>query len=99
MKKEATAAEKRHMSKVAALCCVVCRNLGYGESPAELHHVRNGKGLKRASHMEVIPLCHTHHRTGGHGIAYHAGRVVWEENFGTEIELLEQVLSEVGYKP
>lgn len=28
----------------------------------------------RADNFHVIPLCHTHHRTGGHGVAIHAGR-------------------------
>jgi hypothetical protein len=44
----------------------------------------------------VIPLCHAHHRTGGHGVAVHAGRRTWEDKFGTEDELLTQTLIELG---
>jgi hypothetical protein len=53
----ATKAEKEHMGRVAALSCVVCRNLGLGESPAEVHHIGNGTMGKRASNHETIPLC------------------------------------------
>ena len=54
----ATKAERDHMGAVAALGCVVCRNLGFVDSPAEIHHVRTGQGMgQRASNYEVIPLC------------------------------------------
>lgn len=97
MSKSKTKAEKLHLSRVAALGCVVCRNLNYGESPAEIHHCSSGTGLSvRADNFHVIPLCHAHHRTGGYGVAIHAGRKSWEEKFGTEAELLSQVLQELG---
>ena len=92
VKKKATVKEKRHMNKVAGMGCIVCVNLDLGETPAELHHISNGTMSKRASNYEVIPLCHTHHRTGGYGVAVHQGRVQWETNFGTEQELLEQTM-------
>jgi hypothetical protein len=58
-----------------------------------------GTGLSvRADNFHVIPLCHAHHRTGG-GVAIHAGRKSWEEKFGTEGELLAQVLQELGRPP
>lgn len=50
--------DKNWLSDVAALGCVVCRNLGYG-------------------------------------VAIHAGQKKWEENYGTETELLEQTQQEV----
>ena len=92
MKKSATAKERRHMGKVASMGCIVCVNIEHGETPAEIHHVSNGAMGKRATNYEVIPLCHIHHRTGGYGVAVHAGRVQWESNFGTEQELLAQTL-------
>ena len=89
-------AEARHMGDVASMGCVVCRNAAYGESPAEIHHIRNGQGMsQRASNYEVIPLCPTHHRTGGFGIAIHAGQETWEAAFGTERNLLNQTLNDV----
>jgi hypothetical protein len=92
--------ERAHMSKVAGLGCIVCRNLGYGESPAALHHIRSGQGMsQRASHYQVLPLCGTHHQTGGYGVAIHCGQKEWESRYGTELELLEQVYAEIGFHP
>lgn len=87
-----TAAERRHLDRVAALGCIVCINLGHADSPAEIHHPRAGQGMgQRASHFDAIPLCPLHHRTGGHGVAIHAGQKTWEKKYGTERALLEQV--------
>lgn len=83
-------AEKKHLSKVASVGCIVCMMQGNEESPAEIHHIRHGQGMsQRASNYEAIPLCHVHHRTGGYGVAIHAGRKEFERLYGTEIELLE----------
>ena len=91
----ATKAERNHMGAVAALGCVVCRNLGFGETPAEVHHIGNGTLGKKASNYETIPLCEVHHRNGGHGVAVHAGRKTFEARYGTERELLEQTRREL----
>lgn len=92
-----TKSEKLHLERVAELGCIVCRNLNLGDSPAEIHHCSGGTGLSvRADNFHVIPLCHAHHRTGGHGVAIHAGRRTWEKNFGSEAQLLEQVNKELG---
>ena len=91
----ATKAERDHMGAVAALGCVVCRNLGFGETPAEVHHIGNGTLGKKASNFETIPLCEVHHRNGGHGVAVHAGRKTFEARYGTERELLEQTRREL----
>lgn len=92
-----TKAEQRHLERVVALGCIVCRNEGLGESPATIHHIRAGQGgSQRSSHFEVLPLCPAHHQNGGHGVAIHAGRQTWENKYGTETELLVQVLYELG---
>lgn len=95
--KSKTKAEKLHLSRVAALGCIVCAQLGYPDSPAGIHHIRTGQGAgQRAGHFHTIPLCPIHHQTGGYGVAYHAGPQAWENNFGTETELLAQVNAELG---
>lgn len=94
-----TKAVKEHMSKVAALTCVVCRNIGSGNTPAELHHPRFLAGLgMKSSDTDVIPLCPAHHRLGGYGVAYHAGPQEWERRYGTEEELLNQTRREIAAK-
>lgn len=90
-------AEREHLSKVVALGCVVCRNEGFGPTEAEIHHLRSGMGMgQRNDNFSVLPLCPAHHRLGGIGKAFHAGRRTWEANFGTERDLLEQVRGELG---
>lgn len=98
MKKAKTSTERLHHHRVAALGCVVCRNEGLGKTPAEVHHIRTGQGAMRASHFDVIPLCHTHHRTGGYGVAYHAGAAAWQESFGREVDLLAQTRKELDFE-
>jgi hypothetical protein len=62
-----TKAESAHMERVASLGCCVCRRIGHGYVPAEVHHVAEGSGLR--SNWSVVPLCAEHHRggTGLHG--------------------------------
>ncbi len=66
-----TTAERKHLDAVSELCCCVCRRLGYGPTPAEIHHPRRGTGMgQRASHFDALPMCFEHHRgnTGLHGL-------------------------------
>jgi len=83
--------DRDYLGRVASLGCIVCSNLGWYDTPSEIHHIGNGAMGKRASNREVIPLCFEHHRGGNIGAAVHAGRESFENNFGTEQELLEQV--------
>lgn len=97
MSKNKTKAERYHLSKVAALGCIACRKNGFEDTPAELHHIRDGVGAgQRSSHYDVIPLCPEHHR---HGVdAIHRSKNNFVARFGTERELLEEVLNEIGHK-
>lgn len=89
-----TAAEKRHMGKVAALGCVVCRNIGNGPTPALVHHCFYGAG-KRDKHYLTIPLCKYHHQDGTNGEAIHTGHKTFEARYGTEEALLNQTIGEL----
>lgn len=83
-----TKAEKEHLNKIASLGCIICR------MPCEIHHLRHGMGMgQRNSHFNAIGLCPNHHRTGGYGVAFHAGKKAFEKKFGTEIELLEKTIN------
>ena len=87
--------EKEYMDKVQQLGCIVCANRGYPNVPAEIHHTR-GKTVKDA-HLYVIPLCPSHHRYGGHTepISRHPYKKRFEDAYGTEAELLEQVQKKI----
>lgn len=83
-------AERLHLTRVAALGCICCRLLGYGETPAQIHHLREGQGMgTRASHWLTIPLCPDHH-TGRDGI--HGTKAVMRLLKADELELLAATL-------
>lgn len=83
---------KRHMGRVAMVPCVLCRHLGLGDSPAEVHHIREGQGAAmRADDMLTASLCPAHHRgnDGIHGL----GRRGFETRYKlTELDLLAMTL-------
>tara|TARA_Y100001951_G_C11243273_1_gene241844 strand:- start:417 stop:731 length:315 start_codon:yes stop_codon:yes gene_type:complete len=89
--------EKDHMDTVQQLGCIVCRN-EYGVfSPAEIHHVY-GKTKKNA-HLYVLPLCFRHHREGIDCELFssrHPFKRQFEERYGKEEDLLEQVQELLG---
>ena len=79
--------EKKLYENIARLGCSLCRHLGYGETPCEIHHIRRFGGKRSLS--EVIGLCPEHHRgnTGIHGL----GRKGFERTYNlTENTLLEE---------
>ncbi|AYY80123.1 MULTISPECIES: Ref family recombination enhancement nuclease [Proteus] len=95
MIKSKTKEERQWLSDVAELGCICCRNMGFGASRAEIHHVRTGQGMaQRASHTDVLPLCPPHHRAC-YETGFHASPKSWQEIHGSEIELLEQTKQEV----
>lgn len=97
MPKTKTAAEKKHMSKVAELGCIICYRMGYEGSPAELHHIKEHTGMgKRSSHFEVIPLCPMHHRSSD--AAYHVSPASFTAKWGTQRDLLNFTLALLSEK-
>ena len=84
--------EKKHYAKIAQLGCSLCRHLGYGETPCEIHHIRRFGGKRE--NAEVIGLCPEHHRgnNGVHGL----GRKGFESRYGIDEQtLLNQTLSQL----
>ena len=87
-------AEREHYARIADIGCVVCLLQGHGYSPCEIHHIRSRAGLAKKSHWsKTLGLCHPHHRTGGLGVAIHAGIKSFEAMIGmSELELLDKQL-------
>lgn len=78
--------ERKHFARVADLGCILCKHLGYGETPCEIHHIRRYGGKR--DNAPVIGLCPEHHRgnTGVHGL----GAKQFEKTYAiTQLELLE----------
>ena len=85
---------KKYKSEVASLGCMACHMLGYGETPASLHHVREGQGLsQRSSDWLVVPLCRLHHQ-GTDGI--HDGRRFYLRFKLDELDLLAMTIEQVS---
>jgi len=96
VKRAATAAEKRHMGRVAALGCILCDHLGLGATPAQVHHIREGQAMsQRASNFLTIPLC-PEHRTGKTGL-HGMGTNAFERAYCvTELDLLAMTIERLG---
>lgn len=90
------AACRRHVDRVASLGCILCRRLGLGQTPACIHHLREGQGMsQRAKDTLVIPLCPEHHQgdTGLHGL----GTREFERRYKvTELDLLGETLEAIA---
>jgi len=84
MNNNPTKAQRERWGRIAALGCIIC------ERPAEIHHCLITAGCRK-HHDFVINLCPEHHRSGGYGVAIHAGRAEWESRYGTEQSLLDKV--------
>lgn len=90
--------DKARLSKVAELGCAICRRLGLGITPAQVHHPRGGMGIgQRAGDDEAIPLC-LHHHLGPKGV-HDIGRG-FESHYGfSEQDLVietKRLLGELG---
>lgn len=62
-----TVKAEAHKERVAAAGCILCAELGYGYTPAEVHHVFD---TAARSDFLTIGLCPEHHRGGSgfHGL-------------------------------
>lgn len=80
--------KKRFMAAAASVNCVICRKFFDVRTPAELHHIGEGSGL-RSDYM-VAALCVHHHRIGESSL-HGAGVKAFCRMFGlpSEYHLLE----------
>lgn len=78
---------RSYLDAVSEYGCIVCG------SQTSLHHPRFAAGMaQRSPDWLVIPLCPNHHQHGGHGVAIHAGQATFEQNYGSEAELLAKTI-------
>lgn len=95
-KAKSTAAERAHLAAVAALGCILCQHLGFGPTPAEVHHVRVNHGWGRSGHFNTIGLCPFHH-AGQPGGVHSMGRDEFTARYGiSELDLLQVVRIRLG---
>ena len=80
-----------YLSKLADLGCIICKKMGFPNSPAEIHHINEGRIGKRANFRMCIPLCPKHHRNGEE--SYHYSPKKFTKKWGTQKELLDFTLT------
>ena len=92
-----TKREKAYPDRVASLGCVVCRNQGYGDTPAQIHHIRAGQGMsQRASNHLVILSAHRTTQTAAKAWQYMPASRRLEAIYGSELDLLAQTIGDVA---
>jgi len=84
-KKSASAAERRHMGRVAELSCIAC-----GAHGVHVHHIREER-LKDS--FLTIPLCPECH-LGAFSI--HKSKYQFENIYGCELKLLAKTIEKLS---
>ena len=95
-KRAPTVMERAWMDKIAQYGCIACRIDGHGYRPPAVHHILRG-GL-RIGHMFTLPLCDPGHHQAGQSIGLisrHPWKARFEAKYGTELELLERLKTEL----
>jgi hypothetical protein len=89
-----TAEEKKLWSQMAALGCIACLQDGIKNTHVSIHHI-DGR-TKPSAHKKVLPLCAAHHQQDDadpmQRVAVHPNKARFEAQYGTQIELLHQVM-------
>jgi hypothetical protein len=86
-------AMSRHLSRVAGRGCALCLRLGFGATPAEIHHPRVDTGMgQREDDALAIAACPEHHR-GATGI--HGDRTAWRNANYTELDALADTIRDL----
>lgn len=94
-----TAAERKFMDAIAGLGCVACAKDGVVNPWISLHHIagRTAPG----AHMYVLPLCAGHHQDGtgtdSSMVAMHPYKTRFEAMYGTQMELLAECMTRIGW--
>lgn len=84
----ATNAEKKHLSRIAALPCALC-----GAHGVQIHHILEGRVKGRKSgHFTAIPLCVDCHQ-GRNGI--HGDQAMLKVYKKTELQLLGETIEKL----
>jgi hypothetical protein len=85
---------KKHYAAIAELGCILCRYMGYKDTPCEIHHIRR-YGMKR-DNAPVIGLCTEHHRgnTGVHGLGRKSFAVRYKVSEEDLLEMTNRLIQE-----
>ena len=98
--KPATKAQRAHQARQREFGCICCHIEGDANVPAEIHHINDcGRNMGQDY---TLPLCDFHHRgiipdsRIYRGPSLADGKKPFVAHYGTELELLERVNSEIA---
>ena len=84
------------MGRVAELGCILCRHLGNPDTPANVHHIREGAGMgQRSPHYLTVPLCPEHHQ-GASGVHMLGPSRFYTRYKLDELDLLSMTIEMLG---
>lgn len=98
-KRAPTVAEARWMTAIVEYGCIACRKDGHAPRPTAVHHILSGG--QRIGHLFTLPLCDPGHHQNGKPLGMtsrHPYRAQFEERYGTELELLEELRGALNEK-
>ena len=85
-----TKAQHRHLNRVAALGCIACKLLCLGESPSQVHHIREGRIAR--NHWLTLPLCPRHHTGASMSVHMDKDALMMALGVASEFDLLAEVI-------
>ena len=99
--KHRTKSDNEWMGAITELGCIACLVQGTPGTFGEVHHMRAGQGRgQRSAHKKSLCLCPAHHRGTHHPdiASIHLAKRAFIEQFGTEEELYERTIQELGWE-
>ena len=82
------------MTRVSAIGCIACLRMGLGETPAQIHHIREGR-IARTDTL-VLPLCASHHTGSSMSVHMDKERLMRALGVSSEFDLLGDVLRRIA---
>ena len=93
-----TQAEKNLHDRIAQFGCVACFKDGHYSPHVSIHHIAGR--TRPDAHKRVLPLCAGHHQDGTGNdktmIAVHPFKARFEHRYGSQDELLDEVMGLIG---
>lgn len=91
-----TKAEKDYQDRIAQVGCIACLHDGIYTPHVSVHHIQGR--TSPGAHLKVLPLCGPHHQQDDRSgvIAVHPNKARFEREYGSQLELLEEVKKLAG---
>lgn len=96
--------EEEWENRVRARGCIVSSNLGYEDTPAQIHHIKGRTYLEKGGPKGlglwlILPLSYHFHQSGVKNdkiCSLHPFKKEFERRYGTQMELFDQLCEEIN---